>query len=367
LVNLKDPIARVSTLCIHLQSAGERDAFKVNKEDHTSPVIATTPALGVPNKDLEKAAAEQINGDAWREGQEPALLQAIADNLGVPVTDIADFDLSLYDTQPATVGGLHKEFLYSARLDNLATVFTAVTAMQEHSVDLSDSHDVSVVVFFDHEEVGSASLNGAGSPVMEQAVRRISAALNANGTDSPDLYANAIAKSFCLSIDQAHAVHPNYASKHESQHAPLINGGVVIKTNANQRYATNSLTAFIVRELGKRAAVPIQEFCGTLEGKGQSRGEKSALRLLSFPHTLSLSALLRLFSSAVRNDCPCGSTIGPTISARTGIRTVDAGMPQLSMHSCREVMGTADLTHGLDLFKAFFKHFREIDESIEKD
>jgi aspartyl aminopeptidase len=295
LVNLKDPIARVSTLCIHLQSAGERDAFKVNKEDHTSPVIATTPALGVPNKDLEKAAAEQINGDAWREGQEPALLQAIADNLGVPVTDIADFDLSLYDTQPATVGGLHKEFLYSARLDNLATVFTAVTAMQEHSVDLSDSHDVSVVVFFDHEEVGSASLNGAGSPVMEQAVRRISAALNANGTDSPDLYANAIAKSFCLSIDQAHAVHPNYASKHESQHAPLINGGVVIKTNANQRYATNSLTAFIVRELGKRAAVPIQEFCGTLEGGAKSRGKKCVAFVVISSHTFSLCSLASFF------------------------------------------------------------------------
>ena len=100
-------------------------------------------------------------------------------------------------------------------------------------------------------------------------------------------------------------VHPNYSSKHEAQHAPTINAGLVIKTNQNQRYTTNGVTGFVLRELSRMSDLPIQEFC-------------------------------------VRNDCPCGSTIGPIISTRTGVRTVDAGMPQLSMHSCREVMGTAD-------------------------
>lgn len=141
---------------------------------------------------------------------------------------------------------------------------------------------------------------------MEEAIRLISSALK-SGIDTPDLYNSTISKSFCLSIDQAHAVHPNYASKHESQHAPTLNAGVVIKTNSNQRYTTNGETGFIVRELARQNKLPIQEFC-------------------------------------VRNDCPCGSTIGPIISTRTGVRTVDAGMPQLSMHSCREVMGIADCT-----------------------
>ena len=145
---------------------------------------------------------------------------------------------------------------------------------------------------------------GAGSPVIEEAIRKVSAGLG-SGADSPDLYAQTIAKSFFLSIDQAHAVHPNYASKHEAQHSPTINAGLVIKTNQNQRYATNGVTGFVVRELARMSNLPIQEFC-------------------------------------VRNDCPCGSTIGPTISTRTGVRTIDAGMPQLSMHSCREVMGVAD-------------------------
>jgi aspartyl aminopeptidase len=323
LVKLKDPIARISTLCIHLQSAEERKGFAVNKENHTAPIVATEGSTTIVSdaNDTAKTALEQDaqnqvnvsstgtvqnNNDAsWREGQEPLLLQAIADELQVNVEEIIDFELNLYDTQPAVVGGIGKEFLYSARLDNLATVFCMTESLADYATALpADSEDVSLVVAFDHEEVGSTSAQGAGSPVMQDAVQRISAALN-GGRIAPDLYTACIRKSFILSVDQAHAIHPNYASKHEAAHAPKLNAGVVIKTNSNQRYATNGLTGFVVRELGRLANIPIQEF-------------------------------------VVRNDCPCGSTIGPTISASTGIRTVDAGMPQLSMHSCREVMGIAD-------------------------
>lgn len=229
-VKVEDPVARVSTLCIHLQSAEERKAFAVNKEEHTSPIVAMDP-----KKELEESATEHLNGgNKWLEGHEPLLLKKVASKLGIEVGQIADFDLSLHDTQPAAVGGLNQEFLYSGRLDNLATVFCAVEAIAEHSKDLSADQDIAMICCFDHEEVGSVSSHGAGSPVMEEAVRRISAAMNAGAGDSPDLYASTIDKSFCLSIDQAHAVHPNYSSKHESQHAPLLNAGVVIKTNSNQ-------------------------------------------------------------------------------------------------------------------------------------
>jgi len=262
LIQFGDPVARVSTLCIHLQSAEERKAFAVNKEDHTSPIIGT---ISDKNEELEKAVAEQINGgDAWLEGHTPALLDRIARELDITVNQIADFDLSLYDTQTAQVGGMNGEFLYSARLDNLATVFCAVESLAAH--DCSNDRDVSLIVCFDHEEVGSTSANGAGSPVMADAVKRIAAALGTSGSSNnnltPDDYTATIAKSFCLSIDQAHAVHPNYASKHEAQHSPVMNGGIVIKTNSNQRYTTNSLTGFVVRELGRKCGVPIQEFCG---------------------------------------------------------------------------------------------------------
>jgi aspartyl aminopeptidase len=192
---------------------------------------------------------------------------------------------------------------------------------------------------FGSAKVGSQSITGAGSPIIGDAVRRISHALmsgngggSRDGVDvgvSPSLHDRTIRRSFCLSVDMAHAVHPNYASKHEKGHGPKMNGGMVIKRNSNQRYATSAITGIIVRELARRANLPaVQEF-------------------------------------VVRNDCGCGSTIGPILSANTGIRTIDMGCPQLSMHSIRETMGVKDLTHGLALFRAFFEDFAAVDDSIE--
>uniref|UniRef100_A0A7S4IQR4 aspartyl aminopeptidase n=2 Tax=Odontella aurita TaxID=265563 RepID=A0A7S4IQR4_9STRA len=237
----------------------------------------------------------------------------VASELGIDIEDIADFELNLYDVQPASLGGAYSEFVHSARLDNLASCYLALRGLVDHTASddgldlLADDEDISMIALFDHEEVGSSSLTGAGSPIMSEAVRRISSALGAGDAGgSDDLYASALARSFVLSVDQAHAIHPNYASKHEKNHAPRMNDGMVIKRNANQRYATNGITGFVVREIARRAGLsPVQEF-------------------------------------VVRNDCGCGSTIGPIISAATGMRAIDLGCPQLSMHSIRETMGVCD-------------------------
>lgn len=281
LVNLVDPIARISTLAIHLETPDERTAFAVNKENHTSPIIATNEnsIVSIQSSEnqkakeaLEKETEQQLSGTGtnrsskWRAAQEPLLLQAIADKLGVAPDEIVDFQLNLYDTQGASLGGITKEFIYSARLDNLATVFCALESIVDFTQDeaaFGSSADVSMIVAFDHEEVGSVSAQGAGSPVIASAVERIATAL-CGGTDgtkmSPDLYNACIRKSFILSIDQAHAIHPNYASKHEAQHAPQLNNGFVVKTNSNQQYATNGITGFTLRELCRIADVPVQEF-----------------------------------------------------------------------------------------------------------
>jgi aspartyl aminopeptidase len=146
---------------------------------------------------------------------------------------------------------------------------------------------------------------------MGEAVKKISATLNTNSEGitaiAPyDLYEATIRKSFVLSSDQSHALHPNYASKHEKNHQPQMNAGMVIKRNSNQRYATNGVTGVIIREIARRASLPpVQEF-------------------------------------VVRQDCGCGTTIGPLISSVTGMRAVDMGCPQLSMHSIRETMGVCD-------------------------
>lgn len=309
--------------------------FKINKEDHLVPILSTVVEKVLTVGDdaggiVDEKEVTKVVKDGWTEYQEPLLLKMIAIELGVNVENIMDFELNLFDVQQASLGGVHSEYLHSARLDNLASCFLAVQGLIEYSSEedaLASDEDISLVALFDHEEIGSSSATGAGAPIIKDSVDRISSALSG---DSADKYASAIARSFVLSVDQAHAIHPNYASKHEKVHAPKMNDGMVIKRNANQRYATTGVTGLIVREISKKMNLsPTQEF-------------------------------------VVRNDCGCGSTIGPIISTNTGIRAIDLGCPQLSMHSIRETMGVCDVRYGLELFKGFFKHFREVDKSIEQ-
>lgn len=166
-----------------------------------------------------------------------------------------------------------------------------------------------------HDGVSFASLAfsvsvGAAGPILGDAVRSITSALHGDQS----FYDRIIRKSFVLSSDQSHALHPNYASKHEKSHQPQMNAGMVIKRNSNQRYATNGVTGVLIREIARRASLPpVQEFL-------------------------------------VRQDCGCGSTIGPLISTATGIRAIDMGCPQLSMHSIREQMGICDRKYDVLMF-----------------
>jgi aspartyl aminopeptidase len=334
LVKIDRSLLRISNLAIHLQSDDERKAFKFNKEDHLSPILAMEVKNALTGNTTDGAATALSTKDGWTEYQEPVLLRILADELGVRATDIVDFELNLYDVQKAALGGAASEFIYSARLDNLASCFLAVQALVDHveSGTIESDSDVSMLVLYDHEEVGSNSAVGAASPILNEAVRHISGASSeaTDGNVLANALSNCIRRSFVVSSDQAHAVHPNYISKHEKNHQPRMNQGMVIKRNSNQRYATNPITGLLIREVARRAGLPpVQEFM-------------------------------------VRQDCGCGSTIGPVISAATGIRTIDMGCPQLSMHSIREIMGVHDLTHGLELFKAFYKHFREVDSSVEQ-
>lgn len=341
LIKLDRPILRIPNLAIHLQSAQEREAFSMNKEDHLVPLLAMhiKNALNKPleggkqqqehvtdgiestftSNQTQSSLEEMDEKDGWIEYQEPILLHLLASELQVHISDIVDFELNLFDTQKASFGGAFSEFVHSARLDNLASCFMAVQGLIDYSNDdkgISEDEDVSMIAIFDHEEVGSGSATGAGSPIIKEAVEQISmdlleSSFNSSShtpMSSASLYASAAARSFILSVDQAHAQHPNYASKHEKGHAPIMNHGMVIKRNNNQRYATNTLTGLVIREVARRAQLPpVQEFI-------------------------------------VRNDCPCGSTIGPVLSSQTGIRAIDMGCPQLSMHSIRETMGTCDCT-----------------------
>ncbi|XP_004297578.1 PREDICTED: probable aspartyl aminopeptidase-like [Fragaria vesca subsp. vesca] len=192
--------------------------------------------------------------------------------------------------------------------------------------NLEDECGVRMVALFDHEEVGSDSAQGAGSPAMLNTLSRITHSF----TTDTKLLAKAIQKSFLVSADMAHALHPNYMDKHEDNHQPKLHGGLVIKHNANQRYATNAVTSLIFREIAMNHSLPVQEF-------------------------------------VVRNDMACGSTIGPILASGVGIRTVDVGAPQLSMHSIREMCAVDDVKHSYEHFKAYYQEFTHMDAKIKVD
>ncbi|KAJ2339581.1 hypothetical protein GGF43_006614, partial [Coemansia sp. RSA 2618] len=288
LVAIEEPIMRIPSLAIHMDRTAN-DAFKFNKETHLTPILATvSKALNGTSDDEPKPAHHAV------------LIDRIAKQLDVSVADISDFELCLYDTQKATIGGLFDELVYAARLDNLNSSYCAIEGLinslnGEHALE-DDSH-VRLVSLFDNEEVGSTSAYGANSALLESALRRIQASCEGSGMTS---FEEAVANSFMISSDVTHAVHPNYSEKHEENHRPELQKGPAIKTNANQRYATTSVTSAILKDIAKRNNIPLQEF-------------------------------------VVRNDSACGSTIGPMLSAQLGLRTIDIGNPLLAMHSIREV------------------------------
>jgi aspartyl aminopeptidase len=219
------------------------------------------------------------------------------------------WELCLYDVQGASVLGGDVSLLASGRLDNQVSCWAATTSLTESEA----SGAVSMVVLNDHEEVGSASTTGASGPLLEHVLERL---VTARGGTRDD-FVRALSASMCVSADNAHAVHPNYPERHEPAHGPLVNAGPAIKLNSNQRYATSASTAAAFQRACVAAGVPWQVFVS-------------------------------------RNDMPCGSTIGPLTATRLGIATVDVGVPQLSMHSARELCGVHDPAWLASALAAYF-------------
>ncbi|WVW84681.1 hypothetical protein I302_106715 [Kwoniella bestiolae CBS 10118] len=341
LVKIDRPLLRIPTLAIHLDRS-INDSFKFNKETEFLPVLGLvadqlngSATAGAQGQGPSRTGTPQpfSGANTPRENEDdvsrmetkhhPLLLAVLADELGCEVGDIQDFELSLYDTQPSTVGGLSNEFVFSPRCDNLMTSFCSIEGLCEAAESSSDS-TVRCVILFDNEEVGSVSHHGAESNLLPSFVERI-VSLPAYEKIG---YHNLLANSFLVSADMGHAVNPNYENKYETNHSPRINGGIVIKTNANQRYTSNAQTTFLLRRVAKKAGVPTQEF-------------------------------------EIRNDSTCGSTVGPHLS--THVRTVDIGLAQLSMHSIRETAGSQDVRYYIDFFKTYFDVVREFDLDLKVD
>ena len=278
------PIARISQLAIHLDRDVNDKGLVLDRHQHLNALWLTSD--------------NGLNFDQWMSQQ-----------CGIDPSQIRASSAQLFDVQKASLIGADSSLIASARIDNQASCWAAMTAL----IGQIDTTSPSVVALFDHEEVGSSSATGAAGPLLEHVLERLCIA---GGLSRQD-FINTLTKSHCISADNAHAVHHNYPERHDANHSPLLNQGVVIKSNVGQRYATSSTSIAPFVDACNMAKVPIQYF-------------------------------------ASRNNIACGSTIGPITATRLGIDTIDVGIPQLSMHSAREVCGTQDPIFLRDALQSYF-------------
>lgn len=282
---------RIPQLAIHLNRGVNQDGLKVN-----------------PQTDLDAlwCAAGCGNGNAAQNKFVDSLQSEL-----VAGERLLDFDVQLFDAQPANAGGLNGEWIYSGRLDNLSSCHAIAEAIL--SAETPET-DFVVAAFMNNEEVGSNSREGAAGNFLKATLEQVwtESALSISALSS------SLSASLALSIDMAHAEHPNFPQKHEANHAPVLGGGVVLKTNSQKRYASDVVSSANFKLLCEQANVKSQTFI-------------------------------------TRNDMPCGSTVGPTISAALGIPTVDIGEPMLSMHSIREMTALKDHEDMIKLVTAFYR------------
>jgi len=292
LVDLERPVLNIPSLAIHLQREIHETGLKLNAQEHVAPLLGP--------------------------GEDPALFELLGEAASaaagrrVTTDEILSFDLMTYDVRPSALGGVGDSLVFAPRLDNLASCHAALCGLLA-SVAAGPSAATRGVVFYDHEEVGSRSARGADGTLLLDLVTR----LGAVGCSGEQALARTVTRSMLVSADMAHAVHPNFADRHEPSHRPVLGGGPVIKRNSNQAYATDARTAGVFAAACKRREVQPQHF-------------------------------------VVRSDLPCGSTIGPITAARVGLPTVDVGNPMLAMHSCRETAGAADVQPMIDVLTEFF-------------
>ncbi len=290
LVSPVRPLVLVPGLAIHLDRKVNDEGLKPNAQDHMPAVLSLASGGKVPEPD--------------------PVASIIAAELGVEPGDVLAHDLFLVDAQPAALAGAAGDLLRSGRLDDLAMCHAAATALARSSGAAAPA--TRIVILTDNEEVGSATPQGAASPMLGDLMERITIALG----QGREALMRAARRSIMVSADMAHAVHPSYQGKHDPKHRPALNGGPVLKVNASMRYATDAEGWAIFEAACAAAGVPVQRF-------------------------------------VTRSDMQSGSTIGPIAASRTGVLTVDVGNPILGMHSIRETGGVMDhdmMTRALERF-----------------
>ncbi|MCJ1303184.1 hypothetical protein MMC08_005992 [Hypocenomyce scalaris] len=339
LVKLDWPIARIPTLAPH---------FGAPSQGPFNPETQMVPIIGLDNTDIggdqepETLKPSLLGGASTFAATQPErLVKAIAGELGIEDTaNIVNWELELFDTQPAQVGGLDKEFIFAGRIDDKLCSFSAIEALIASASTTSssstttlgggssddDSSIIKVVGLFDDEEIGSLLRQGAHGNYLPSTIERICEAF-AGDKCGANVLAQTYANSFLISADVSHAVNPNFMNVYLENHAPRLNVGIAIQADPNGHTTTDSVSTALLARVAEKVGSQLQVF-------------------------------------QIRNDSRSGGTVGPMLSAAMGVRAIDAGLPQLSMHSIRATTGRKDPGLGVKLFKGFFDHYEEVDREF---
>ncbi|KAL8767930.1 MAG: hypothetical protein Q9209_005718 [Squamulea sp. 1 TL-2023] len=334
LVKLDHPIGRIPTLAPHFGAPAYNP--NPNPETQMIPIIGldhsrTEDTVSLDN--LESEGTGLLRGSySFASTQPPRLVQAITRKLEVDDASIVSWELEVFDTQPAQLGGLDKEFIFAPRVDDKLCSYAAIEALiastlntttRDGSQPNDDDSTIKIVGCFDDEEIGSLLRQGARSNLLPSTIERTVAAL-AGGQCSTDLVSQTFANGFMISADVSHAVNPNYLNVYLENHAPQLNVGIAVQADPNGHTTTDSVSTAFLQRVAEKCDSKLQVF-------------------------------------QVRNDSRSGGTVGPMLSSAMGMRAIDAGLPQLSMHSIRATIGNMDPGLGVKLFKGFFDHFEEVD------
>jgi aspartyl aminopeptidase len=290
LVKFDQPLLRLPNLAIHMNRSVNEEGLKLQKQNELPLILSMLAEECLPQAYFAQLIQQQSGCDGER---------------------ILSWDLAVYDTQKGVFWGAENEFYADSQLDNLASCHAALQALLDDAVLENDN--TLVCAFFDHEEIGSKSNKGADGSFLSDVLQRIALASGNNRED----FARALAKSFVISADMAHAYQPNFPLAYDPDHKAIMNKGPVIKVNANQRYSSESLSQAMFIDWCEQAGVPYQKY-------------------------------------SHRSDLACGSTIGPITSASLGIRSVDVGNPLWAMHSARESAGVLDHGYMIRVLKKYF-------------
>ncbi|KAG0646531.1 Leucine aminopeptidase IV [Hyphodiscus hymeniophilus] len=321
-VLVKD-VARIPTLAPHFgvgmtgDNNAETEAVPIIGLDYSSPSFISSDfenlTLGGPG--------------TFTATQPPKLVRAIAGELSIEdYSSIVNWELELYDTQPAQVGGLEKEFIFAGRIDDKLCSWSAIEGLIASSASSPEGDGiVKLVGVFDDEEIGSLLRQGARGNFLPSTIERITESMSSS---SANILSQTYANSFLISADVTHAVNPNFLSRYLENHAPRLNVGLVVSADSNGHMTTDSVSTAILTRVAEKS--------------------KSELQLFM-----------------IRNDSRSGGTVGPMLSSAMGVRAVDAGIPQLSMHSIRATTGALDPGLGAKIFKGFFDSFESVDKEFE--